>query len=265
MDICSEIYKISVYIKEWIYKQQAVKEETLTDWLLFQFSENIPNTASIIFNRFQEARVTGADWEWWFLFPTTNYRLRIQAKKMANDNYSSIAYSNKYGLQIEKLLQDAIKTNSIPFYVFYSAENGKTMCKNEKDNEGVFIVGANKIYKSFISCGRTVVTPYDLIKISNVLSCFFCCPLINQGNNFNEFIKSYYEFENAKDIIETLNWESDIDSEHPFLGMHKRLPSYVSNLVIKRNGDLSYYEEEFRHDIEGINALLICDFRENIQ
>ena len=262
MDICEEIRAISIYIKKWIYQQPAVKEESLTDWLLFQFSEKIPNIVSIVFNRFQEARITGADWEWWFLFRKNSYKIRVQAKKMAKDNYSNIAYSNKYGLQIEKLLQDAIKTNSIPFYAFYSTEDGETICEKKRKNEGVFIVGANQIYRSFISSGRTIISPDDLINISNVLSCFFCCPLMNHRDNLKEFIKNYYKFENTKDIKNTLKMESNIDSEYPFLGMHKTLPNYVLSLIQNNDNYLSYYEEEFEKDINEINALLICDFRE---
>jgi len=264
MGICENIHAISMHIKKWIRLQPNVKEESLTDWLLFQLNTNIPEIVSMAFNRFEEARKTGADWEWWFLFPKSYYKMRVQAKKMVKDNYPSIAYSNKYGLQIEKLLQDAIKSNSIPFYAFYSAENGKTMCERNRKDEGVFIVGANEIYRSFISCGRTVVSPADLFKISNVLSCFFCCPLIYYNDNFEDFIEHYYEFENTKSIEKTLKRKSSTNAEHQFLGMYKTLPPYVSNLIQKRDDDLSYYEEEFKHNIDGINAILICDFRENV-
>ena len=42
MSDCIEVKKISEYIREWISKQPAVKEESLTDFLLFQLSEKVP-------------------------------------------------------------------------------------------------------------------------------------------------------------------------------------------------------------------------------
>ena len=265
MDICRETQNISGYIKNWILKQPEVKEESLTDWLLFQMSEKVANVVSITFTRKQEGMLTGADWEWWFLYPNNNYKIRVQAKKMNNnDNYPQITYSNKYGLQIKKLLQDAIETNSIPLYAFYSSMTENTMCNMDKNDGGIFLAGANEVYKAFITGGRRMIKPEDLIKIALVLSCFFCCPLICHENNFEKFIKKYYHLENTGNIVKTMKKGLKIDPDNSYLGMHKKLPNYVKNLIQNKDRELSYYEREFSRDITGINALLVCDFRDGI-
>lgn len=89
------------------------------------------------------------------------------------DNYPRIAHSNKYGLQIEKLLEDAIRTNSIPLYAFYTNEKGQVMCAKAINDEGVYIAGANKVYNSFIKGIRQKVSQQSILSICNPLSCFF--------------------------------------------------------------------------------------------
>ena len=115
---CILLKESSVYIRNWIDKQSNVKEESLTDWLLFEVSNKIKRITYKAFSRNEEAKITGADWEWWFLFKSNSYKFRVQAKKIKTngDNYSSIAFSNKYGFQINKLISDSIDNNSILIY-----------------------------------------------------------------------------------------------------------------------------------------------------
>jgi len=54
-------------------KQPEVKEESLTDWLLFDVSQKISRITYKSFPRHEEARRTGADWEWWFLFSSFSF------------------------------------------------------------------------------------------------------------------------------------------------------------------------------------------------
>ena len=80
------------------------KKNLLLDWLLFNISSKINRITYKSFTRNEEAKITGADWEWWFLYRKFSYKFRVQAKKIKTkgDNYSSIVYSNKYGLQIDR-------------------------------------------------------------------------------------------------------------------------------------------------------------------
>src|SRR4051812_39766278 len=99
---CQAFHSTLRELATWMRKQSGVGEESLTDWLLFQLSERIPRLRYIKFTRHREARVTGADWEWWFVGLTASLGIRVQAKRLAlGDNYPALAYSNKYGLQIE--------------------------------------------------------------------------------------------------------------------------------------------------------------------
>ena len=72
----------SLYVRKWLVRQPSVKEESITDWLLFDISENIKSVYYQAFTRHEEARKTGADWEWWFVFRDFAMKLRIQAKKL---------------------------------------------------------------------------------------------------------------------------------------------------------------------------------------
>lgn len=107
--ICKHISAASAYVGNWIKVQPSVGEESLTDWFLFKLSEDVPDIKYRKFTRHYEGKVTGADWEWWFIDNYHALCLRIQAKKLktGKDNYSEIARTNQYGMQIEKLIEDA--------------------------------------------------------------------------------------------------------------------------------------------------------------
>lgn len=264
MSDCIEVKKISEYIREWISKQPAVKEESLTDFLLFQLSEKVPRIRYKAFSRQVEAKTTGADWEWWFVLSNNcAYKLRIQAKKGFPDNYPHIAHSNRYGMQIEKLLEDAINTNSIPFYAFYTNEVGKVMCPRGINNEGVYMAGANKVYISFIQGARQKISTQSILSISNPLSCFFCCPLVEEADfRFSDFIEKYYNEENRESIQQALNIEYEkFENKLSTLGLHKSIPNYVSALMRQNNNIDSWYEDEFRNTIKDIDAIVVYDLR----
>jgi hypothetical protein len=79
---CQILKASSKYIRAWLAGQPNAKEESLTDWLLYDVSKSSANFLYRAFTRHEEARQTGADWEWWLLLPLHNLRLRIQAKKL---------------------------------------------------------------------------------------------------------------------------------------------------------------------------------------
>ena len=268
MNDYNEVKKISLYLREWISKQPAVKEESLTDYLLFQISEQVPKVYYKAFTRHEEAKTTGADWEWWVVFANNcAYKFRIQAKKGFPDNYPHIAHSNKYGLQIETLLKDAITTNSIPFYAFYTNETGMVMCGRGINDEGVYFAGANKVYSSFIQGPREKVTIQSVLAISNPLSCFFGCPLVFESDDtFSNFIENYYDDESKVSIRKALNIEHEENSnEQMELGLHNTIPSYVSVLLQQGNNTESnidsWYENEYRNSIEDLSAIMVYDAR----
>jgi hypothetical protein len=259
MNACTKVSEISKEIRHWMTEQHEVKEESLTDWLLYQMMQ-IKNCTFYQFSRHQEAKI-GADWEWFFrIRENVNYKMRVQAKKIFPDNYPHIAYSNKYGLQIETLLENALRTTSIPLYAFYTSQpeydDETTLIKKD---EGVYITGANKLYTKFILHGRKKIEPIEIIEISKTLSCFFCSLLCGKKYDFDVFFQDHYELENAKDIAKSLRKET---SDNTILGRCDKLPHYISYLLEHKNADISSFEEIFNDEIDGLNAILIFDFRE---
>ena len=255
---CAELRKICLKVREWLKKQPSVKEESITDWLLFEISNNIPRFYYKSFTRNEEAKETGADWEWWIIFDDSIYRMRIQAKKIKSDidNYHLLAYTNKYGLQIEKLIEKSQQDNFIPFYSFYSAKANKVRCGQNRNNEGVYLEGAKAIYNRFILPGKAKLTYDDILKHTTPLSCFLCCPISssNGGQRFKEFLIHYFHDE----------IQIDNDNEKQNLGEYRELPKYIySFLEFIKEGIPDWWEKEFSSQIADINSLAVLDVRKH--
>lgn len=124
-------HECSKQLYMWMNKQPHVKEESLTDWLLYAVSERCPQIYYQTFSRHEEAE-NGCDWEWWILtsdryetWKYNAYRFLVQAKKLYahnRDNYSLLNYGNRNGSQINLLIQEAAQRNALPLYMYYSAE-----------------------------------------------------------------------------------------------------------------------------------------------
>jgi len=272
---CERLRKSSQYVRHWIRKQADVKEESLTDWLLFDVSEKIPSISYKAFSRHDEARRTGADWEWWFLFPSFSFAMRVQAKKLhpSADNYPSIAYTNRHGLQIEKLLRDAARGNFMPFYAFYTDQAADVLCQMKRNDEGVFMAGGQTIYEAFLAGPREQVMAADALKHTVALSCFLCCPLASGeslhdlgntedcGNNrLERFIRNYFGTELRPKYTEM---NSSISEVERIPGMRERAPDHIESFVkLSREGLPDWWEKEFAYAIEDTNALIVYDLRE---
>lgn len=252
---CKEFIDKSRYIFNWLNKQPAVGEESITDWMLFELSESLPSLKYRSFSRHKEARVTGADWEWWFVDNTKALCLRIQAKKLFSfkDNFNSLAYTNRYGLQIEKLINDAKVTNALPFYTFYYAPNSnpKVLCGGaiwNKEDCGVFISPAKQLYDDFVKGGKKkIVTDVDILAISNPMHCLVCCMHATSVDEVFQHISTYYK-------------ESISDKE----GLHSSAPAYVQYLLKMEESEIPQsYEKEFEEQIKEINALVVVDMRQD--
>jgi hypothetical protein len=163
-------------------------------------------------------------------------------------------------LQIDKLIIDATTKNYAPFYAFYTAETGKVLCKHNINDEGVYLAGARKIYNSFIETGKKAVASLDILALSNALSCWFCCPNICHGHSVIDFLRMYYPLE-----IEKKEPPTEMFKISNHLGFHKETPNYVKSLLDINQKDIpDWWEREFSRDIDGANAILICDKRKNI-
>jgi len=148
------------------------------------------------FTRWREARFTGADWEWWFLFPDGSCGMRVQAKEItfAGDNYGGLAYANKHGFQVDLLRQDAAASNLLPMYALYCvtpAGPSSRCCghTHAELDEAAFLASADLLHAKYIAAVRSRVTRADLRNSCVPLSCFFCCPLHKRVDGFRTFLE----------------------------------------------------------------------------
>lgn len=204
--------------------------------------------------------------------PTFSFKMRIQTKKLIpiEDNYSGIAHTNRHGLQIEKLLHDAACKNFMAFYAFYSTEQADVMCQMKRNDEGVFMVGAQRIYKDIIQSPRKKVLSQHILKNSLALSCFLCCPLASDhsrrsnydsgdGGEWIEFLKKYYSAELKHKFVDN---EKNLSDSGNIPGIHKQIPSHISSFVeYREKGVPAWWDKEFDYHFEGVNALFVYDAR----
>lgn len=254
---CMIIKEISTEVKNWITRQSNVKEESLTDWFLDQLSLKVPFMWYKSFTRLEEARISGADWEWFVILNDGGVRFRVQAKRLKSnaDNYSSIAYSNSYGMQIDKLIDDALIVNAIPIYAFYTSVTGDTLCGAGINDEGAYTSDAYNIRERIINANRVKALPRDLLQYSIPLSCMICCHML-QGS-FN--LHSYADFLNTY-FHSFMAFENTIQTSR---GLYKKIPEYIESFVNYLKDELpEWWEKEFSHEVKDLSGLIVTDLRD---
>ena len=256
---CINLKNASLFIRKWIERQKSVKEESLTDWLLYEISEKISGITYHAFTRNEEAETTGADWEWWFIFDRFAYKFRVQAKKIKpyKDNYSSIAYANKYGLQIEKLIEDSNICNSIPIYAFYTSVVDRVRCGNHITDEGVYITGANGLFEKIIISGKRKIDHNDILEETIPLSCMLCCHLVryDKGSGYDDFILNYFQTEQNTS-------KKELNEGNKITGRYEKIPRYVESLIeLSKEKIPDWWEDEFHNNTQSLNGILIVDRR----
>jgi hypothetical protein len=226
LQTCIAVSALSARLADWQREQAAVGEESMTDWLLFELASRIPTMRYQKFSRHREARETGADWEWWFVFDDGVFGARVQAKRIKpkEDNYPSLAYANQYGLQIEMLRADAAKNHLPAFYLIYSPGNlgSPLLCAGAVPHRdsGAFLASATDFYRSFIEPGRCVVSDTQILSRSNPIECVACCP-VNAGSTLQGlrmYLRRYYSS------------EAGID-ENQDIGFRSALPWYATRVL----------------------------------
>jgi len=100
-------------------------EESITDFLILALKRLHRYEMWINkFNKAQEGRTTGADWEWWFGANSRWFGMRVQAKKIDTGTlkYTGLYHTVRKGRrkQINLLLRDARRRRLYPLYCFYS-------------------------------------------------------------------------------------------------------------------------------------------------
>ena len=255
--ICDIFGECSSYVKDWLTKQPEVKEESLTDWFLFNLSEKLPNINYKQFSRTEEGRKTGADWEWWFVFSNTeSFACRVQAKKLRldKDNYPGIAYTNNGKLQIDRLIEDSETDGFCSFYAFYSNESSSNaLCGGRLNYDGVFWGEANKLKSEFIDHGRKKLTPSHVLNHTNPISCLFCCPQSGFDKlRFKNYLERYFP------SYTTINNPNLANTDQP-LGF-RPTPKYILQMLSEEQLP-NRWEEEYRFRFEKTNAVIVIDLR----
>lgn len=262
---CEKVREISRGLAAWIRKQPAVYEESLTDRLLYEFSDKPPVLLSRKFTRHHESRKSGADCEWWFTLSRGAIGLRVQAKKLTSgaDHYPGLAYPSGAGLQMKLLIDSADSKNFLAFYALYSGgtPGSNTMCGGGLGSfmdEGVFLAAAPTLQKRFIDPGRSRVEANALLGCSNPLSCLFCCPMVRESANGEpdavyRYIQNFYS-----DFFSTS--QSD-NGRRP--GYHTELPSYILELLQLRGEEIpDEWESEHLDVVRETKAVVVFDFRD---
>jgi hypothetical protein len=254
--ICEAIRSSSIEAKQWLLKQPNVKEESITDWLLYDLSKKINYLKYYQFTRNEEGEFSGADWEWWIITNKKSFAARIQAKKLKNkdDNYPLIAYSNKKNLQIELLINDARENGFAPLYAFYTKSEAHLKCGRQIQDEGVYLSSAIEIHNNYIKKPRIKIEESELLKFSNPLSCIFCCPIVQDSDDLisgleNYFLR-YFDFKEEE--------KQNVDG---IPGFFEKLPNYIMNLL-EQEQIPDWWEKEFGYTIRHIKSIVLFDLRE---
>lgn len=273
-EACELVRRISRRLYRWQRSQSAVGEESLTDWLLYEMSERLPFVYYVKFSRHDEARDTGADWDWWFVGRRQSLALRIQAKRIkeGTDNYQGIAHTNRHGLQVEKLIRSSHAYNFLPFYGLYfeGKTNPQVRCgglKNAGAHEGVFVAGATEVYNRFICAGRSPVEASTVLSMSNPLSCWFCCPKSLKSSGLSvrgiyDYVRAYYG-DTIKEAERAVSSNSSVSRLNDGPGLHQEVPSYLQPVLkAGHDGIPDWWEREYAASLQDTKALLVVDLRQ---
>lgn len=201
--ICEANKIVSADVKNFLINLPDVKEESITDYLIWKWRELDKRFKYIrisTFTRHKESTTTGADFELelWLVGKRFHYSLVFQAKKFI-DQYDS--YVNKLNYprgtqdQLKTLLNYSKKKNKLPFYAIYSMPDEKTLTMCGMSNlfgNGVFMVDAYNIKKFADGFYGKRVSKNDILNKSNPFHCMFCCPLIQSVGYFHQYFPSLY-------------------------------------------------------------------------
>ena len=285
----------------WIRNQAHVKEESITDRILYELNRNNPHVICHEFKRNEEA-LNGADWEWWLLFDdpfethdfykntqslsnTAAYRFRIQAKKLLADNKDKnyvFRYANKNDFQIKLLIERAKEVRAIPLYAFYSNafRKSKEVSINLDGKEflidnvcsdcinGIYLLSATWAYDNHFKAIDHKSTSQDIVNESFPASILDLVlksvhPDYCYLNDSHEYL--YHD-------RESLIWIQNALSETSYMYKHGEFPKYLSTLISQldyRNESeesISFYQDQIEYvEPEDVCGVGLIDCRRKIR
>lgn len=262
-------------IYDWLSKQPNVKEESLTDWLLYYTSEHCSNLYYQEFTRHNEAN-NGADWEWWVLTSEYGkeynaYRFLVQAKKLlANnrDNYPLLSYGNRNGYQIDLLIETAKYKNAFPLYLYYSTAPVDIKKQIEEFHyidssvigwcdicqNGCFLSPALKVYEELFMSPRHKLRDTDIVNKALKLSLL---DKLFDGNveHALECFNREYMLANKEETVNNTYKGGVYGIKH----FGRGVPDYLKMFVNNKGRNIEWLQIEMR--IDDIDGIAVLDFR----
>ena len=247
MDTCEANKALTLEVKRFIQNVGDIKEETITDYLVWKWREldkRFNYLSVTTFDHHDESTKTGADFdlELWLVGRKTHISLAVQAKKFIkqHDSYvKRLNYPNGTKQQMAKLLAYSASTNKLPFYFIYTSPgaNTSTMCGRTNTVDSAVFMADARIMEEFAD-GKRGKRPSrdDMILASNPFYCMFCCPLTKDG--------SYFENYFSRSGTAELQASNEV------------LPGYVQKLLAESSADLRSQEARtsYGRDNEGWSA-----------
>lgn len=279
----------------WIRNQAHVKEESITDRILYELNRNNPYVICHEFKRNEEA-LNGADWEWWLLFDnpfethdfykdtqslsnTVAYRFRIQAKKLLADNKDKnyvFRYANKNDFQIKLLIERAKEERAIPLYAFFSnaSRESKEVSINLDGKEflidnvcsdcinGIYLLSATWAYDNHFKAIDHKSTSQDIVNESFPASILdFIVASVHPDYYYclhDNHESLYHKKINLNQIRRAL-------SDTSYMYKHGEFPKYLSTLISQldyRNESeesISFYQDQIEYvepdDVCGVGLI----------
>jgi hypothetical protein len=188
--------------RQWMRAQPEVKEESLSDRLLYELKLDNPEVYYKQFNRHEEGKISGSDWKWIFKLDSRCIEFRVQAKKIQEKTniFQTLSYAtNGKEIQIKKLLGDSDRNNALALYCFYSTSVVETSkCAAPSRANSIYLADA-------ITLNRTIVeSRLQGATIKNIANELFAVQCLFLGSGMPDF--SFEVFLN--NLVRLLSYET---------------------------------------------------------
>lgn len=260
--LCKIATDASAYVAGWLQRQPSLKEESITDWMLDYFVQHSSEVRYYQFTRHEEARISGADWDWWFLLRKGCFKIRSQAKKIQrnHDHYRDLARSNQTGFQIDLLLESSAKHNFYPIYTLYGFGEGYGRCGRIEQPSALFISSAQETYDLVFRAPRKRIESSDLLGLSIPLPCLFCCPRVSEFPSGGPLCLFDHYFQiPPRSALDGDDREPDRER-----GYEREVPSIIASLYEMKevNSNNQGFIDEYRAMFPGSSGVTITRIRE---
>lgn len=244
--MCEEFRNNSDYIYNWFESKRNVKEESFTDWMLYNLSQNLPNFNYREYTRHEENVTSGADFDFWFVENSNYLVFRIQAKKLkrTGNHYNTITYPNQTSDQINLLISSS-NLPIRPFYLLYNNDTYNARC--DRHQTGTLLASAQEIQNTLLTVDNTNITRQQLTNLSIPLECLFCCPLSSHHDN---------RLQGIADVIREYFPRTNIESYQT-----NGLPDFVKDALNKEISNEQWTEMYGQRNENKVRYIAVIDLK----